>query len=106
MASLSYPWDEVISDFFEVERGIPLPVGHEGWEAFDEVMENCISEINETASYGVLSYADRADSMLREQRTKLEANQKWETDWRDERIKELESKVQELWVRVDRAERD
>ena len=103
--NLTYPWDEALTDFFEVERGVPLPVSHADWEEFDELMNDCILEINEIASYGVPSYSDRTDSMLREQRTKLEANQKWETDWRDDRIKELESKGRELWVRVERAER-
>jgi len=55
--TMNYPWDEVISDFFE-ERGITFELTEEQWEQFAKTMDDCHSEMNEQASYGRPSMAE------------------------------------------------
>lgn len=99
--NLSYPWPEAFENY-----DIPLDLTQEQWETVDEMMDAAMREIQEIHSYGVPSQSDRIGAEIDRVKETMSRSHKYETDWRDERIKELENTVDRLWARVERAERE
>lgn len=102
---MSFPWDEVVGDFFK-ERGTTITLTPEQWAEFEDVIDAAVSEINEIASYGHPSSSDVARINWEPKVKAAEKQGEYEAQWRDERIAALESANRRLSDRIRALEAD
>ena len=95
-----YVWEEIL----------PETIPEVDWSQFTEeqmsdigeMLDTHVSMTDEVYAYTVPSSSDMAQTRWYQKEQSLVERHKYETDWRDERIRELENKVRDLRYRIDR----